>query len=97
MFGVYKLKTRVENELNEKHGDKFAYLEKVINSCETTAQLLNATFWARNYLIDMGRLESKKRSSAEAVIAEDYFDFRKEIIMTVYSRKDKEIYEKEEE
>lgn len=82
---------KVNKELYETYSDAFAYIEKVINSCETDAQLINATLWGKKILFDIEEKECNRRQSAESWAVNAYMKHRRDIIHHIYSAKDKEI------
>ena len=100
-FCRYKIKNKnmghyceqkVKSELYEAHCDKFAYMERIINSCETNAQLINAVSWAKDVLSNIERAERARRHSFNSLNAvSKYIQSRRDIIFEVYRRKDDEL------
>lgn len=79
---------RVKDELYNAHAQKFAFIERVIESCQTEEQALNAYKWGITILFDIERFECEKRRSTSvfgAIVS--YMRRRREIVDEIYSRK----------
>ena len=82
---------KVTEELFETYAEKFAYIEKVINSCKTDDQLETAARWGKKLLFDIEEFECGRRQPAESWAVNAYMKFRRDIIFHIYYVKSKEI------
>jgi hypothetical protein len=79
---------RVKDELYNAHAEKFAFIERVIESCQTEEQALNAYKWGTTILFGIERFECEKRRGTPASrIIMGYMRHRREIVDEIYSRK----------
>lgn len=83
--------TKVKEQLYNAYNGNLAYIERVLNSCETEEQLDNALIWASNYLDNINIYEHRRRSAWEGFVVSDYILHRRLIFLRVHERKQEKI------
>lgn len=82
---------RVKDELYNAHSEKFAFIERVIDSCQTEEQALNAYKWGITILFNIERFECEKRRGTPVLgVIMSYMRHRREIVDEIYSRNRKQ-------
>lgn len=84
-------KKRILQNLKEKYDWHFSFVEHVMLSCNTLAQLENARDWAGNYCDRNRTFEQIDTDFDEYLVIDDYFDGKRDIIVEHYYRKREEL------
>ena len=87
------------NRVQRIYGKKFSYIERVLNSCVTLDQLTCSAQWASTVMTQYEVYEKKRLNRLHNlfihfdlyVVADKYFDLKKQIINLIFERKVREI------
>ena len=84
-------KKRILQKLKEKYDRHFSFVEHVILSCNTLAQLENAWHWAWEYCNQNSTFEQIDTDFDKFFVIDGYFDGKRDIIIEHYYRKREEL------
>lgn len=93
MFFYNFNKKKTSQKLMEKYDRHFAFVERVMLSCNTLEQLENAWDWARGYCNQNRTFEQIGVGFDEYFAVANYFDRKREIINEHYFRKQQELFD----
>ena len=86
-----RLKRKTSKKLYDKYSETFAFLERVVNSCETLPQLYNASEWAIKCLWKIESEECKNKCIDKELAINHYMVFRVQLIKSIIDVREKKI------
>lgn len=75
------MRKRILADLDRKYGDAFAFIGRVMESCETAAQLEVATRWALGFIDRSREFEMRGRALSGADAVHGFFLGERDIII----------------
>jgi len=75
------LRKRILADLDRRYGDAFAFIGRVMESCETAGQLEAATRWALGFIDRSREFELGKRALSGADAVHGFFLGKRDIII----------------